>query len=58
MKRQPSEAFYTKDALKKIAKFIRKQLFRSLFFNKVAGLKPVTLLKRDSDTGVFSVNVY
>ena len=26
----------------------RGQLWRSLFFNKVAGCKPTTLLKRDS----------
>ena len=35
------------------AKFTRKHLCQSVFFNKVEGLRPATLLKRDSDTGVF-----
>ena len=35
-------------------KFIGKHLCQSLFFNKVASLRPATLLKkRDSGTGVF-----
>ena len=38
----------------KFAKFTRKHLCQSLFFNKIAGLKPATLLKRDSGTGVFA----
>ena len=42
-----------KDVLKNFAKFTRKHLCRSLFFNKVAGLRPATLLKRDSGTVVF-----
>ena len=37
---------------KKFAKFTRKHLCQSLFFNKIAGLKPATLLKRDSGTGL------
>ena len=32
--------------LKKFAKFTGKHLYRSLFFNKVAGLQPATLLKK------------
>ena len=37
-------------------KFTGKHLCQSLLFNKVAGVKPATLIKRDSDTGFFSVN--
>ena len=33
--------------------FVRIEFVTFVFFNKVAGLKSVTLLKRDSDTGVF-----
>ena len=35
-----------KGVLKNIAKFTGKQLCQSLFFNKVAGLRPATLLKK------------
>ena len=35
------------------AKFTGKQPSQSLFFNKVADLRPATLLKRDPGTGVF-----
>ena len=45
--------FYKKDALENFAKFAGKHLCQGLFFNKVAGLRPGTLLKRDSGTGVF-----
>ena len=41
----PLEVFYTKGALKNSAKFTGKHLRQSLFFNKVAGLRPATLLK-------------
>ena len=51
--RQP-EAFCKKGVLKYFAKLTGKRLCQSLFFNKVACLKPATLLKkRDSGTGVF-----
>ena len=40
-----------KGVLKIFVKFIGKHLYRSFFYNKVAGCKPVTLLKRDSGTG-------
>ena len=36
-----------KGVLKNFAKFIEKQLCQSLFFNKVAGLKSKTLLKKE-----------
>ena len=42
-----------KGVLKIFAKFTGKHLFQSLLFNKLADLRPVTLLKRDSSTGVF-----
>ena len=45
------ELSYKKDVLKNFAKF-GKHLCWSLFFNKVAGWKPPTLLKRDTGTGV------
>ena len=34
-------AFYKKSVLRNFAKFTRKHLCQSLFFNKVAGLRPV-----------------
>ena len=40
-------------ALRNFAKFTGKHLCQSLFFDKVAGLKPATLLKRDSCFSVF-----
>ena len=43
---------YKKDVLKYFAKLIGKHLCQSLFFNNVAGLRPATLLNRDSGTGV------
>ena len=42
-----------KSVLRNFAKFTRKHLCQSLLFNKVAGLRPATLLKRDSGMGVF-----
>ena len=39
--------------LKIFAKFTGKHLCQSLFLNKFAGLRPATLSKRDSGTGVF-----
>ena len=47
------EVFCKKGILRNFAKFPGKHLCQSLFFNKVAGLRPATLLKRDSGTGVF-----
>ena len=42
-----------KGVLKNFTKFTGKHLCQSLFFNKVAGLRPATLLKRDSGADVF-----
>ena len=40
------EMFCQKDVLKNFTKFTGKQLCQSLFFNKVVGLRPATLLKK------------
>ena len=40
------EVFCKKDVLGNFAKFIGKHLSQSLFINKVAGLRPATLLKK------------
>ena len=42
-----------KSVLKKFTKFTGKHLCQSLFFNKVADLRPATLLKKDSGKGAF-----
>ena len=42
-----------KGVLRNFTKFTGKHLCQSLFFNKVAGLRSTTLLKRDSGTGAF-----
>ena len=43
MQKQPQKVFYKKCVLKNFTKFTEKRLCQSLFFNKVAGLGPVTL---------------
>ena len=40
-----TEVFCKKSALRKFSKFTGKHRWQSLFFNKVAGLRPATLLK-------------
>ena len=40
------EELYKKGVLRNFAKFTGKQLCRSFFLNKVAGLRPATLLKK------------
>ena len=42
---------------KNLTIFTGKHLCRSLLFNKVADLKPATLLKKDSNTDFFPVNI-
>ena len=42
----PPEGFYKKCVLKNYEKLTGKHLCQSLFFNKVAGLKSATLLKK------------
>ena len=40
------EVFSKKGVLKNFAKFTEKHLFQGLFFNKIADLRPATLLKK------------
>ena len=47
---------YKKVALKKFGKFTKKYLCRSLFFKKVAGIRPETLLKKKLRHRCFPVN--
>ena len=51
--RSHQEVFCEKGVLESFTKFTGKHLCWSLFFNKVAGLRPESLLKRDSNSGVF-----
>ena len=48
--------FYKKSTLKNFTKFTGKHLCQSIFFNKVAGLKPATLLKKRLWHRCFPVN--
>ena len=52
--KQPPEVFCKKGVLRNFAKFAGKHLYRGLFLNKVAGLRPATLLKREILAHVFS----
>ena len=53
MQEHPPEVFCEKDVYKNSANFTGKHLCWSLFFNK-----PATLLKRDSNTPVFSCEIF
>ena len=44
LQKQPPEMIYQKIILKNVAKFTRKHLYQSFYFNKIAGLRPTTLL--------------
>ena len=48
--------FCKKGVLRNIAKFTGKHLCQSLFFNKIAGLRPATLLKKRLWHRCFPVN--
>ena len=48
------EVFCKKGVFKNFAKFTEKHLCQNLFFNKVAGLRSVTLLKQETLTQVYS----
>ena len=50
------EVFCKKDVLRNFAKFTEKHLCQSLFFNKVADLRPATLCKERLWRRCFSVN--
>ena len=54
--RKYSEVFCKKSVLRNFAKFTGKHLRQSLFFDKVAGLRPVTLLKKRLWHSCFPVN--
>ena len=54
--KQPPEVFCWKGFLRIFTKFTRKHLCQSLFFNKVAGLSPATLLKQRLRHKCFPVN--
>ena len=45
--------FCKKGAFRNFAKFTGKHLCQSVFFNKVAGLRPATLLKGNYGAGIF-----
>ena len=51
-----TEVFYVKGVLRNFTKFTGKHLCQSLFFNKVAGLRPATLLKKRLWHRCFPVN--
>ena len=51
------EFFCKKNLLKNFAKFTGKNMPGSLFFNKLADMKPATLLKKEALTQVFSSEV-
>ena len=44
LQKQPQEMIYQKIILKNVAKFTGKHLYQSFYFNKIAGLRPTTLL--------------
>ena len=54
--KQPPELFCQKGALRNFSKFTGKHLYHSLFFNKVAGLRSATLLKKRLWQRCFPVN--
>ena len=56
VQKQPPEVFYKKGVLKNFAKFTGKHLCQSLFFNKVAGIRTATLLKKRLWHKYFPVN--
>ena len=49
--------YFAKLGLRYFAKFTGKQLCQSFFFNKVAGLRPATLLKKRLWHRYFPVNL-
>ena len=52
------EVFCKKGVPKNFVKFTEKHLRQSLFFNKVPGLRPATLLKEETLAQVFSYGFY
>ena len=58
MQKQRPGVFCKKRILTNFAKFTGKHLCQSLFFNKVAGLRSATLLKKEILTQVFSCEFF
>ena len=56
LQKQLPQVFYKKGVLKNVAKFTGKQPSQSLFFTKVAGLRPATLFKKRLWHRCFPVN--
>ena len=54
--KQPPVVFCEKGVLKNLTKFTGKHLCQSLFFNKVSGLRPATLLEKRLWHSYFPVN--
>ena len=52
------QVFCKKGVLRNLIKFTGKHLCQSLFFNKFAGLRPATLLKKKTLAQVFSCEFY
>ena len=52
-KKQPPDLFYKEVVLKNFSIFTGKYLCSSLFFVKLQALRSATLLKRNSNAGVF-----
>ena len=57
VQKQPPEVFYKKAALRNLTRFTGKHLCQRLFFNKAAGLRPGTLLKKRPWRRCFLVNL-
>ena len=55
-KKQSSRGVLLKGVLRNLTKFTGKQLYQRLFFNKVADLRPATLLKKRLWHRCFPVN--
>ena len=54
VQKQPPEVFYKTAALKNFASYIhRKTPVLESLFNNVGGLRPLNLIKRDTNTEVF-----
>ena len=46
--KQPPKVFCKKDGFRNFAKFTGKHMCQSLFFNKVAGLQPCKIIKKET----------
>ena len=53
-----TKVFYKKDVFKNFAKFTCKHLCQSIFFSKVEGLRPATLLKKFCEFSKIFKNTY